>query len=356
MRFIFSILLAGLYTTGICQSKLSRKEYIELYKDISMEEMKRSGVPASITLAQGIIESGDGNSRLATKANNHFGIKCHDWTGPSIKHDDDAKNECFRKYKNPEESYKDHTDFLLTKKRYAFLFEYESDDYKNWARGLKKAGYATSSSYAKSLIKVIEENELYIYDQMVLTGVHKSSKKDVAFSDNTVVGNNRKVYYNNRVKYILADSTDTFESLAEELYMMSWQLPRYNEMSRDSKLSAGDRIYLQPKRSMASVRNKTHQVKEGETLHDISQQYGIKEEKLRERNNIPENAEPNSGVIILLRGRLKERPPEFKILKNEKKPDDQENERFKLKEEKDKQDDEDTDESPEFEIEYDLGS
>lgn len=354
MRVLFSILFIGLFLEGNGQNKLSRGEYIEIYKDISMEEMKRSGIPASITLAQGIVESGDGNSRLATKANNHFGIKCHNWKGPSIKHDDDAKNECFRKYRSPEESYKDHTDFLLTKKRYALLFEYKSDDYKSWARGLKKAGYATSPTYAKALIKVIEENELYVYDQKVLAGLHKSAGKNVSLSDNSVVGKNRKVYFNNRVKYIVADSLDTFESLAEELYMMSWQLPRYNELPGSAKLKKGEKIYLQPKRNRTSTRTKTHLVKEGETLHTISQMYGVKEMKLRERNNIPDNAEAKPGVVILLRGRLKEGAPEILKINNEKEQKKPKNERIRLKDKDEKLENNEKD-SQDFEIEYDLG-
>ncbi|MGD2034569.1 MAG: glucosaminidase domain-containing protein, partial [Bacteroidales bacterium] len=150
--------------------KMTRSEYIETYKELAMREMETHGIPASITLAQGILESGDGNSTLARRANNHFGIKCHDWKGKSIKHDDDARNECFRKYKSAEESYEDHSEFLSTRGRYSFLFEYEQDDYKAWAKGLKKAGYATSPTYSKALIKVIEENQLFTYDQLVIAG------------------------------------------------------------------------------------------------------------------------------------------------------------------------------------------
>ena len=148
--------------------KMTRKEYIDTYKELAMREMVNTRIPASITLAQGILESGDGNSTLARKANNHFGIKCHDWKGKRVKYDDDKRNECFRKYKSVEESYKDHSEFLSTRYRYAFLFDYEQYDYKAWAKGLKKAGYATSPTYSKALIKLIEENELYVYDQQVL--------------------------------------------------------------------------------------------------------------------------------------------------------------------------------------------
>ncbi len=140
--------------------------YIERYKDLAISEMKRTGIPASITLAQGMIESDYGRSSLAREGNNHFGIKCHsDWTGPAIRHHDDRRNECFRKYKQPEDSYFDHSDFIKSGSRYSFLFDLPSTDYKSWARGLKKAGYATNPDYANMLIRKIEENNLYYYDR-----------------------------------------------------------------------------------------------------------------------------------------------------------------------------------------------
>lgn len=348
MRLTFIILLVGIAGRLGAQNKISRSEYIEIYKDISMEEMKRSGIPASITLAQGIIESGFGNSRLATKANNHFGIKCHDWSGPSVKHDDDAKNECFRKYKNAEHSYKDHSDFLTDKSRYAALFELAPDDYKGWAKGLKKAGYATSPTYAKALINTIEELELHKYDKIVLAGVESPGQRNL-ISSNEKTASGREVKFNNRVKYILAGENDSFEKLAEELYLMSWQLPRYNELSRDAKLSNGDIIYLQPKRNKANRLHKTHTVKQGENLHDISQKYGVKELKLRERNNIPEGTEPKPGVVILLRNKVQSDQPLKDIIKTPVIDKEEKEERFFQNK------DEETD-SEEFEIEYDLGS
>ncbi len=270
-----------------------------------MEEMKRTGIPASITLAQGCLESGDGNGRLATKANNHFGIKCHDWNGPSIRQDDDAKNECFRKYKSAEASYKDHSDFLTTKSRYAELFELKPDDYKGWAKGLKKTGYATSPTYATALIKIIEDYQLYTYDQEVLSGTKVSGRHQKLEPQTMTVGR-RQVLFNNRVKYVIADSNDTYSKISDELELFGWQLPRYNEAGSGTKLKKGDFVYLQPKRNQFLSGSKTHLVKEGETLHSISQMYAIKESKLRERNKIPEGSEPNAGAVILLRGRLKE--------------------------------------------------
>jgi flagellum-specific peptidoglycan hydrolase FlgJ len=147
--------------------------YIADFAEISKVEMQKYKIPASITLAQGILESGAGKGRLAREANNHFGIKCHDWTGDRIYHDDDRSGECFRKYRNPEESYEDHSKFLTQRRRYAPLFELRQDDYKGWARGLKKAGYATDRNYPKKLIGLIERYELHKYDDEVLNGPKK---------------------------------------------------------------------------------------------------------------------------------------------------------------------------------------
>ena len=152
-------------------------DYIEKYKDIAMREMQEYKIPASITLAQGLLESGNGNSELAKKSNNHFGIKCHkDWTGKRTYHDDDEKGECFRVYESPEDSYRDHSIFLKKGQRYAFLFDLKITDYKGWAKGLKKAGYATLPVYANVLIKLIEDYNLAQYDQMVVKGKFKYKK------------------------------------------------------------------------------------------------------------------------------------------------------------------------------------
>ena len=149
-------------------------EYIEYFKDIAMQEMIDYGIPASITLAQGILESGSGKGRLAVEANNHFGIKCHKWDGDKIFHDDDKKNECFRKYENPQTSFRDHSVFLTTRSRYEFLFDFKIDDYVSWSEGLKKAGYATDPNYPQKLINIIERYKLYEYDKIV---VNKNRKK-----------------------------------------------------------------------------------------------------------------------------------------------------------------------------------
>ena len=304
-HFFFSISLFFTLTVFAQTGRqITRQEYIDTYNELAMREMVNFGIPASITLAQGMLESGNGNSTLARRANNHFGIKCHDWKGKSVKHDDDEKNECFRKYKSVEESYKDHSEFLSTRSRYSFLFDYPQDDYKSWAKGLKKAGYATSNTYSKALINLIEENELFYYDQQVLGlgGTTKNAK--YSFSSVEYAGG-RKIAYNNRVKYVLAREGDDIYSLSEELDLFNWLLPKYNDVSENEVFSEGDRVYIQPKRNKADTKYKMHIVKEGETLHSISQLYAIKIEKLARRNLLAKDSTLEPGQEILLRKKLK---------------------------------------------------
>jgi LysM repeat protein len=282
--------------------RLTRKEYIETYKDIAMQEMERTGIPASITLAQGILESGDGNSSLARKGNNHFGIKCHDWKGKSMKMDDDARNECFRKYKSVEESYHDHSEFLTTRSRYAFLFEYSNDDYKAWAKGLKQAGYATSPTYSKALIGIIEDNQLHEYDRIVIARMDGTLKGKAVYASTEYAGG-RKILYNNRVKYVLAREGDSFNSLSEELDLFAWQLPKYNDLPARKIFSEGEKVYLQPKRNKGSANSKEHTVSGGETLLSISQKYAVKLDKLAARNNLYPDAQIKPGDKLLLRGK-----------------------------------------------------
>ena len=164
---------------------LNTEDYVKFYSNIAMDEMIQFGIPASITLAQGILESGAGKGRLAVQANNHFGIKCHDWNGKKIYHDDDEEQECFRKYDNPEYSYRDHSLFLTNRGRYSFLFDLKKDDYKQWAKGLKKAGYATDPKYPQKLIDLIQRYQLYKYDNIVLkkkNKPYKVKKGDTLFS------------------------------------------------------------------------------------------------------------------------------------------------------------------------------
>ena len=302
------------------QGRITPDEYINMWKDLSISEMRRSGIPASITLAQGMLESSNGNSRLAIVANNHFGIKCHGWEGEEIYHDDDKKNECFRSYKNPTESYLDHTDFLLTRSRYEFLFDYKSTDYKSWANGLRKAGYATEPKYAQLLIGLIERYELYRYDTDVKVDrksvvrrppiIHGPGNIPVVVVDawDDFVSFNIDRYpvrQINRTDFILAKEGDTYFSLSNELDLMPWQLPKYNDAKTTDDLHEGQVIYLQPKRRIAERGKETHKVIEGETMHLISQKYAVKLSRLYLLNRMEEGTQPQAGEVLNLRKKKK---------------------------------------------------
>ncbi len=300
-------------TTSGSQEKhmsLKRRDYINVYKDLAIKEMKRSSIPASVTLAQGMLESDDGNSTLARRANNHFGIKCHNgWKGGKVYHDDDRRNECFRKYRSVYESYKDHSDFIVKGSRYSFLFDLSSTDYKSWARGLQKAGYATSRTYASMLIRIIEDNQLYVYDQGgSLSNIETdefiadSQKVVLADVDNfTISYNKHKVYNKNRIDYIVIKEGDTFRGITEELGMLPWELYKYNEMPEEAGLIEGQVLYIQPKRNKAEHGFDFHYVKKGETMYTISQLYGVKIKKLYEKNLMDEGQPIEVGQKLWLR-------------------------------------------------------
>jgi len=264
--FFISIVLFSLGFHGYSQQRITVEEYIGLYKDLAAEEMKKHHIPASITLAQGILESENGNSQLAKKANNHFGIKCHkEWTGKTFHQDDDEKNECFRKYQKPEESYHDHSDFLVTRDRYKFLFDLEMTDYKGWAYGLKQAGYATNPRYPELLIRIIEENGLEQYDEKsrqssVVSRQSKNHNPNSTFNfqHSTLPsvppevfeiagrgGNGRIIFVNNGIRFILAREGDDFYKIAAEFNIYAWQLFTYNDMSREDKIAPGQKVYLE---------------------------------------------------------------------------------------------------------------
>lgn len=283
----------------------TKADYVEKYKDIAIKEMLQNGIPASITLAQGILESDAGNSALAMYANNHFGIKCHkDWTGAKYIQDDDAKDECFRKYKEAEESFDDHSDFLKTRGRYAFLFELRKTDYKGWAEGLKEAGYATDKSYAIRLIKIIEDNKLYQYDRMQEVAIEKKPKKgtepQIIKPAVVSVAPAKKIFLNNQIKYVVVQDGDTYYKIAHQFGMRLWQLHKYNETGRQTCLEVGDIVYLQPKRSH-SFKEETHIVRWGETMYYISQLYGIKMKHLYRLNHMQDGQEPEAGKKIVLK-------------------------------------------------------
>ncbi|TXB65180.1 LysM peptidoglycan-binding domain-containing protein [Vicingus serpentipes] len=285
------------------ERRQTREEYIQKFKDIAVKEMHHSGVPASITLAQGILESGDGNSPLAVYGKNHFGIKCHSgWTGKTMYLDDDEKNECFRKYNDVYDSYKDHSEFLKTRNRYAFLFELKITDYKGWAKGLKKAGYATNPKYPDLLIGLIEKHKLYEYDNYAKVPPRKANKtktSDVLIAKST----SRIVKLHNNIKYVLVSEGDNIQDIAKDFNMNTWQILKYNDLNKSDKVTSGEIIYLQPKKNKA--KSDTHIVKEGETMRSISQLYGLKLKQLYKKNNIVLGSQPSVGTKLSLRKKVK---------------------------------------------------
>jgi len=319
---LFSVFIA---VPLFCQSDMqARLDYVAQFYPIAIEKMQQYGIPASITLAQGILESGSGHSRLAIEANNHFGIKCHkEWDGPAFYMDDDLPNECFRKYSDPRESYNDHSLFLTTRSRYAFLFSYSSDDYKKWAHGLKKAGYATNPHYAHLLIKIIEETSLHQYDTMTMfpvmshdeLAIQVSSSSDVAadavlsspvaalsVADFEQVGASdagRPVYVHRNIRFIIARPGDTFLSLAEEFGLYSYQIYKNNELKRDEALTVGEMVYLERKNNKAT--EASHTVHPGESLRFIAQYYAVRLKKLRRLNQLDKESVLVPGTSIRLR-------------------------------------------------------
>jgi len=305
-RTIFLIIALLVSGQMVKADKITREGYIQQFKDLAVKEMKRTGIPASITLAQGIIESSNGNSRLARKGNNHFGIKCHDWRGKTIRINDDKRNECFRKYNSVYDSYMDHSEFLTTRSRYAFLFRLKTTDYKSWARGLKKAGYATNPRYAHILIKIIEEENLHKYDQRVKKGHRKpakDSKKQLANIDEDyeIDPFGARLEVANGIHFIVLKKGDTFYSIERNLGVSKKKLLRYNDLPSYYVPQINQRLYLHAKKNKAARGYNFHRVKKGDSMYSIAQQYGVKLHKLYKYNNMRRRAEPGVGERIWLR-------------------------------------------------------
>jgi LysM repeat protein len=278
--------------------KMTVDQYVDKYAPLAVEEMHRSRIPASITLAQGLLESGNGNSRLAMVGNNHFGIKCKDtWTGETLKEDDDAPQECFRKYPTPLDSYKDHSDFLLKGQRYAFLFDLEPTDYKNWAHGLKKAGYATNPRYADLLIVTIEKNNLQRFDLIKPTD---KEVVEIAQEKTFEKAENKNLIINN-IPAIVVKGNESYTSIALENDMRVWQIYKYNDLKKTDSLQAGDTIYLKPKNYKGL--EETTIIAAGETMHALSQRYAVKLSRLLKYNGMKEGQEAATGEAIYLRSK-----------------------------------------------------
>lgn len=295
--------------------------YIQNWKDQAIYQMAKYKIPASITLAQGLLESGNGTSRLATQGNNHFGIKCHtDWAGDKIFEDDETKGECFRKYKKPEDSFEDHSLFLQ-KKRYQPLFSFHPDDYKAWAKGLKECGYATNPKYPQLLIDIIERYELARFDEAGMMHLKKNSlpsspsigmdeKEEWAGkTTNTNEQQDRKeinlastrsmALSTNRIKYTIVKKGESIESIAKELDMGPWQLYKYNDIQPGERIKEGDRIYTQPKRNRSQEAECVS--KKGETLRDVSQRVGLKLKKLKKLNPTAAEGSLAPGTRLVLK-------------------------------------------------------
>lgn len=275
--------------------------YIDQYKDLAIAEMLKYNIPASITLAQGLLESGAGMSELARNGNNHFGIKCHDWTGARTYHDDDANNECFRAYRDVYESYEDHSRFLARQPRYRSLFRLKRTDYKGWAKGLKKCGYATSPTYAKQLIGIIELYKLHKYDKAKKYDkfmVERSSVKDVAPSINL-----HPIHIYNKNYYLNVRQGDTFRSIAREVGISYKKLAKYNERDKNDRLIPGEIIYLKKKQKKAdkAYKNRPHRVKAGESMYSIAQYYGIRLESLYKMNDLSPDYSIQVGDLLRVR-------------------------------------------------------
>lgn len=324
-------------------TSVQQENYIAKYSSIAVEEMNKYGIPASITLAQGILESAAGTAELATEANNHFGIKCHDWKGDTYHHDDDQKQECFRKYDHAEQSFEDHSTFLTTRERYASLFDLKRTDYQGWAHGLKKAGYATDPNYPKRLIDIIERYELYKYDTQtstkskvtyltenkkentppkttkspsssqtssaskpstVNTSAAQKSTQPKVYQSEKMMGqispyHEHTVKTNNGVKYIVAQENDSYESIAEEFALKTNEIYAINDAPKGTRPQAGEIVYIRAKKNTAS--RAFHVVQPDETMRDIAQKYGIRLSALYKKNNIKEGVRPLIGQRLKLK-------------------------------------------------------
>ena len=316
MRRSVILLLSGLFCCSISaqQHKYSRQEYIEMYKDAAIASMRTHGIPASITLAQGCLESADGNSPLAVEALNHFGIKCHtDWKGPTYMRQDDEKGKsCFRVYKSVQDSYNDHADFLRYRDRYAFLFDIPLSDYKSWCYGLKKAGYATDPKYAERLIKIIEEYKLYQDDSLNVPAIllpsapaelEKSTRLEPASASRLYnLSSDRTIYIRNRVAFVISNTGDSYESIAAEYHLFSREILRFNDLKEKTELAPGTVVYIQKKRTRTPRGLTMHIAEKGDTYRGIAQRYGVQLKSIQKYNNLGKgDISPKEGEQVLLR-------------------------------------------------------
>ena len=323
MRKIAVILASAVLLVAVCADaqKMSgsspQERYIYTYSDIAVAEMQRTGVPASITLAQGIIESGSGLSNLAINGNNHFGIKCHNnWKGGTMFMDDDAKGECFRTYDNPEQSFRDHSDFLRYRDRYKFLFDLDRRDYKGWAFGLKQAGYATDPSYANKLIRCIEQYDLSRFDFLTneeLANVPESPNKIeepvvIRSSGSAPVAEefrfslSRVMYSLNNVAFVYSHDGESYKSIARDHHLFLFEILRFNDVKADTVLEPGTVVYLEAKKRKAPAGLDMYIVsQDGESLHNICQRFAVRESAIRLLNHLGQDSQLFEGDVLKLR-------------------------------------------------------
>ena len=302
MKKIFISLALFMSLTASAQMRWNQayQEYFNQYRDIAIEQMKRYHIPASITLAQGVFESGAGKSELATRGNNHFGIKCNGWDGRRMYHDDDERGECFRVYGSAYESYEDHSKFLTGSKRYQGLFSLDITDYKGWARGLKAAGYATNPQYANKLIDIIQLYKLYQYD----TAKHYDHFMAEHSKDHPVNGmalHSIKIF--NKNYYVIARKGDTFKTIADEIGISERKLAKYNERDKRDQLEEGEVIWLKKKQKKApkDYEDRLHYVRDGESMYSIAQNYGIRLKYLYKMNHLSADYRIKYGDALRLR-------------------------------------------------------
>ena len=284
--FIFAL------SQGVAFATDAYGDYIDRFAPLAMEQQEEFGIPASITLAQGILESSAGRSTLAKEGNNHFGIKCHkEWQGETMLRDDDAPDECFRVYESPEESFHDHSLFLK-RARYSSLFDLEPTDYASWARGLRACGYATDPNYADRLITIIEKYSLYSYD------TPGGASQDVVEFIRACLVNSHVVRKSRGLHYVIATPGDTYASIAAELNMDADTLSAYNDAKADDEIKAWEEVYLQEKLETAPEGIKKATIGDGESMHSVAQRFGMKLSVLKELNP---KAKDKAGTKLVLR-------------------------------------------------------
>lgn len=311
-QYLLVFIVWGIAAFCPAQRNAKFEAYIEHFAPIAVAEMHAHGIPASITLAQGLLESGAGSSLLATRGNNHFGIKTgSDWTGPYMLKDDDAPNEQFRVYADAAQSYADHSLFLRNRQRYASLFALSLTDYKGWAHGLKACGYATSPTYADRLIQIIETYDLARYDlkpretaytdQPASTSIYKPTATTVPPVSRTQ--RSLPILFQNGTYYVIAQTGETYRTIGQRWGVREGTLRRYNEQPRGYQPRIGERVYLMKKPARAEKRYKGffHQVQAGESLHTIAQAYAVRTRTLYRLNRLPDTYIPRPGDRLRIR-------------------------------------------------------